>query len=75
MQASLEDFMENQAHAAPTSQGEAPQPHALDNDTNNPAPVERFLIPPKEFIRAVYLTSLGVVVMLSLAIWLMMSLA
>lgn len=66
--------MENQAHAAPPSQGEAPQPHALDNDANTP-PVERFLIPPKEFIRAVYLTSLGVVVMLSLAIWLMMSLA
>jgi len=67
--------MENQAHAAPLSQGEAPQPHALDNDTHTPAPVERFLIPPKEFIRAIYLASIGVVVMLSLAIWLMMSLA
>ena len=67
--------MENQAHAAPQSQGEAPAPNALDSDMHTPAPVERFLIPPKEFIRAVYLTSLGVVVMLSLAIWLMMSLA
>ena len=64
--------MEHQANAV------APEPAPIaGTEPANAQPdaqqqVERFMIPPKEFVRQVYLACGAVVVLLSLAIWLMM---
>lgn len=68
--------MEQQANAATSVQANEPQ--TLDTAPTDPAAphrVERPLITPKEFIRLIYMLSGAAVVVLSLAIWFMMSLA
>ena len=64
--------MEHQANAAapePTPMAAAEPANAQPDAQQQ---VERFMIPPKEFVRQVYLACGAVVVLLSLAIWLMM---
>lgn len=68
--------MEQQANAATSAQANEPQ--TLDTAPADPAAphgVDRPLITPKEFIRLIYMLSGAAVVVLSLAIWFMMSLA
>ena len=65
--------MEHQANAAPSAQSKEPQ--TVDADNTSPHSVDRPLITPKEFIRAIYTLSGAAIVVLSLAIWFMMSLA
>jgi hypothetical protein len=47
----------------------------MDQQPASAGDIERFLMPPKEFVRLIYVISGAVMVLLSLAIWLMMSLA
>ncbi len=63
--------MEHQANAATSAQANEPQ--IVNADHTSPNSVERPLITPKEFIRLIYMLSGAVVVILSLAIWFMMS--
>ncbi|MCE2831320.1 MAG: hypothetical protein LW709_04510 [Oxalobacteraceae bacterium] len=65
--------MEHQANAATSAQSNEPQ--TIDADDNSPHSVDRPLITPKEFIRLIYTLSGAAIVVLSLAIWFMMSLA
>lgn len=65
--------MEHQANSATPAQ--ASEPQTVEADIAAPNSVERPLISPKEFIRAIYMLSGAAVVVLSLAIWFMMSLA
>jgi hypothetical protein len=77
--------MEQQANAATSVQANEPQtlnaapvdPAAPATPVDPAAPhsVERPLITPKEFIRLIYMLSGAAIVVLSLAIWFMMSLA
>ncbi|MFM7633832.1 MAG: hypothetical protein ACKO65_10840 [Betaproteobacteria bacterium] len=66
-------MMENQANAAPAA--DPSEPKGMDHEAASAHGTERFLMPPKEFVRLTYLISGAVMVLLSLAIWLMMSLA
>jgi hypothetical protein len=65
--------MENPAN--PAVSDAASTPEAIDARGDSQPPVERFMMPPKEFIHQVYLLSGAVVLLLSLAIGLMMVLA
>jgi len=65
--------MEHQANAANPAQAE--ETHSVDTNPASPNQVERPLITPKEFIRLIYMLSGAAVLLLSLAIWFMMSLA
>ena len=65
--------MEHQANAATSAQANEPQ--IVNADHTSPNNVERPLITPKEFIRLIYMLSGAAIVVLSLAIWFMMSLA
>ncbi len=65
--------MEHQANAATSAQSNEPQ--TIDADNTAPHSVDRPPITPKEFIRAIYMLSGAAIVVLSLAIWFMMSLA
>ncbi|MCE2866811.1 MAG: hypothetical protein ACK5BB_03175 [Burkholderiaceae bacterium] len=65
--------MEHQANAATSAQSNEPQ--TINTDNTAPHSVDRPLITPKEFIRAIYMLSGAAIVVLSLAIWFMMSLA
>ena len=71
--------MKQQATAATSVQANEPQTlNATPADHADPAAphsVERPLITPKEFIRLIYMLSGAAIVVLSLAIWFMMSLA
>ena len=74
--------MKQQATAATSVQANEPQTlnatPATSVDPADPAAphsVERPLITPKEFIRLIYMLSGAAIVVLSLAIWFMMSLA
>ena len=65
--------MEHQANSATSAQANGPQTSDADNTASHS--VDRPLITPKEFIRAIYTLSGAAIVVLSLAIWFMMSLA
>jgi hypothetical protein len=65
--------MEHQANSATSAQANEPQ--TIDADNTASHSVDRPLITPKEFIRAIYMLSGAAIVVLSLAIWFMMSLA
>jgi hypothetical protein len=65
--------MEHPANATTSAQTNEPNTGHADNTT--PHSVDRPLITPKEFIRAIYMLSGAAIVVLSLAIWFMMSLA
>ncbi|NDC09639.1 MAG: hypothetical protein EBZ75_09900 [Oxalobacteraceae bacterium] len=68
--------MEQQANATTSVQANEPQTlNATPVDPAAPHSVERPLITPKEFIRLIYMLSGAAIVVLSLAIWFMMSLA
>jgi hypothetical protein len=66
-------MMENQVNAAPAADHGEPQ--VMDQQPASAGDIERFLMPPKEFVRLIYVISGAVMVLLSLAIWLVMSLA
>ncbi len=65
--------MEHQANVATSAQANEPQTIAADNSASQT--IDRPLISPKEFVRLIYMLSGVAVVVLSLAIWFMMSLA
>ena len=65
--------MEHQANAATSAQSNEPQ--TINSDDAAPHSVERPLITTKEIIRLIYTLSGAAIVVLSLAIWFMMSLA
>ncbi len=65
--------MEHQANQATSAQANEPQ--SVDANNTSAHGVERPLITPKEFIRLIYTLSGAAIVVLSLAIWFMMSLA
>jgi hypothetical protein len=65
--------MEHPANA--TTSAQTNEPHTGHTDNTTPHSVDRPLITPKEFIRAIYMLSGAAIVVLSLAIWFMMSLA
>ena len=62
-------------HANPTTSAQTNGPQTVDADHAASHSVERPLITPKEFIRLIYMLSGAAIVVLSLAIWFMMSLA
>lgn len=67
-----EPLMENPANAAAP---EVVTPATTEAPANAPHEVERFMMPPQEFIRQIYLLCGAIIVLLSLAISLMMVLA
>ena len=64
--------MEHQANAAAPETAPMVGAESATGQPDAQLQVERFMIPPKEFVRQVYLACGAVVVLLSLAIWLMM---